>query len=82
MNKTELDKKVKEFVEEIGVEECKKAGLAAMMSAFYCGMHLDYTCNAGPDEVANDLGLSSWEYNYWDDLYYKKNSWFNKLLEK
>jgi len=53
-----------------------------MMSAFYCGTYLEYTCNAGPDEVANDLGLSTWEYNYWDDLYYKKNSWFNKLLEK
>ena len=31
------------------------------------------------DEVANDLGLSTREYNYWDDLYYKKNSWFNQM---
>ena len=76
-----LDKKVKDFVNEVGINECKKAGLSAMMSAFYCGMRLsDCTSAASPDEVANDLGLSTSEYYYWDDLYYKKNSWFNKEL--
>jgi hypothetical protein len=76
-----LDADVKKFVEEVGgYGVCRRAGLSAMMQAFYCGMRLsDCTGEASPDEVANDLGLSTREYNYWDDLYYKKNSWFNQM---
>lgn len=81
MNIKQLDKRVKDFVDEVGVNECKKVGLSAMMQAFYCGMRLnDCLGAASPDEVANDLGISVQEYNYWDDLYYKKDSWFNKEL--
>lgn len=80
MDLKKLDTQVKDFVDEVGKAECTKYGLSAMMSAFYCGMRLsDCASNASPDEVADDLGLSSREYNYWDDLYYKKDSWFNKL---
>ena len=82
MNKKQMDEKIKKFVEEVGVKECNRAGLAAMMTAYYCGMHLEYNCCASPDEVANDLGISAQEYNYWDDLYYKKDSWFNKMLDQ
>lgn len=74
-----LEQKIKEFVKEVGVKECHKAGLAAMMQAYYCGMDLDYHCCAGADEVANDLGISTREYNYWDELYYRKDSWFNQM---
>lgn len=78
-----MDKKfedsVKKFVKEVGVRECHKAGLAAMMMAFYCGTELEYDCCAGADEVANDLGISAREFNWWDDLYYKKDSWFNQM---
>lgn len=76
MNLKQLDKEVKKFVAEVGRDECKKYGLSAMMQAFYCGMYLE-PCDYSPDEVANDLGISNAEYNYWDDLYYKKSSWFN-----
>ena len=76
-----LDADVKKFVKDVGgYSVCRRAGLSAMMQAFYCGMRLsDCTSEASPDEVANDLGLSTIEYNYWDDLYYKKNNWFNQM---
>ena len=76
-NKT-LDTKVKKFVDDVGRNECKKAGLGAMMKAFYCGLRLSECSRRSSDEIANDLGLSTREFYYWEDLYYKKDSWFNK----
>lgn len=76
-----LDENVREFVESVGgYNACKRAGLCAMMQAYYCGMHLN-ECdkNASPDEIASDLELTTREYDYWDDLYYRKDSWFNNM---
>lgn len=70
-----LDKEVKQFVSEVGKTNCKHAGLGSMMQAFYCGMELGPSVD--PYEVGTDLGLSSKEFDYWEDLFYKKNSWFN-----
>ena len=77
MNFRKLDSEVKKFVAEVGKSECKRAGLGSMMQAFYCGMELGPSVD--PYEVGEDLGLSSMEFNYWEDLFYKKNSWFNNL---
>ena len=70
-----LDKEVKQFVSEVGKANCKRVGLGSMMQAFYCGMELGPSVD--PYEVGTDLGLSSKEFDYWEDLFYKKNSWFN-----
>ena len=73
------DKDVKEFVENVGgYTVCRHAGLAATMQAFYCGVDLSNN-SADSSEIADDLGLSNGEYNYWVDLWYKKDSWFNQL---
>ena len=74
-----LDKEVKEFVEEVGYNICKKAGLGATISAFYMGMTPDPNDNGDFDDIANELGLLGKEVNYWEDLWYKKDSWFNQM---
>lgn len=74
-----LDTEVKEFITEVGKSVCKKAGLAATVSAFYLGNYPNPNDTGDFDEVANELGLSRKDANYWEDLWYKKDSWFNNL---
>lgn len=75
-NLKSLDKEIKQFVNDYGKAICHKAGLAGMINSFYCGTAI-MPCDASAEEIANDLGLSSKEFDYWEDLYYKKSSWFN-----
>lgn len=52
-----LDTEVKEFITEVGKSVCKKAGLAATVSAFYLGNYPNPN-NAGDfDEVASKYVL-------------------------
>lgn len=74
----QFEKDLKQFIEDLGYSNCKKAGLGATMKAFYLGTGLD-TYGSDFDEVANELELSRKESNYWEDLWYKKDSWFNQL---
>lgn len=75
----ELDKEVRQFVEDNGFYNCHQIGLAGLMNAFYCSIPIEQSnlISVSADEVANDLGLSRKEFEYWEDLYYKKTSWFN-----
>lgn len=77
-----LDDKIKEFVKTVGAKDCKKAGLASVLSSFYCGMPLNFNFKGDADEVANELGLSRATYEYWEDLFYKRDSWLNKEADK
>lgn len=72
-----FDKEVQQFIEELGYHNCRKAGLGATMKAFYLGIGLEPSGDF--DEIANELELSRKETNYWEDLWYKKDSWFNQL---
>lgn len=78
MDIKELDKDVREFVNDVGYSRIKRCGLGATIAAFYTGMNL--VENSGDDfyEIAAELGLSRKEVNYWEDLYWKKDSWLNK----
>ena len=73
-----FDKAVQQFIEELGYHNCRKAGLGATMKAFYLGTDLDIY-SSDFDEVANELELSRKDANYWEDLWYKKDSWFNQM---
>ena len=78
MNIKAMNKEVKAFVDEVGIDAVRKASLAEVLQAYYMGMPLeDCSPYCGADEVANDLGLSVAEINYWEDLKYKKTSWLN-----
>lgn len=78
MSKLEkLDKEVREFVNDFGKSICKRAGLAGLMRSFYCGLDIRPS-ESSADEIANDLGLSKKEFEYWEDLFYEKESWLNK----
>ena len=72
-----LDKEVEEFVNDCGKSICKRAGLAGMMNSFYCGLDIRPS-EASEDEIANDLELSKQEFEYWENLFYKKDSWLNQ----
>lgn len=72
-----LDNEVKDFVKDIGIPICKKAGLGAMVKAFYLGLNPVQEVSYDIFEVANELELSIQEINYWEDLWYKKDSWLN-----
>lgn len=74
-----LDIEVKEFINDIGKNICKKAGFASTVVAFYEGRTPDINFAGDFDEIANELGLTEKEIKYWEDLWYKKNSWFNQL---
>lgn len=74
-----FDQEVKEFVEEVGKSVCKKAGIAATIVSFYTGVNPNSNNVGSFDEVVNELELSRKEIDYWEDLWYKKDSWFNKL---
>ena len=73
-----LDNNVKEFINSIGKNLCKRAGLASTVVAFYEGRTPDTNFKGDFDEVVNELGLTQKEINYWEDLWYKRNSRFNK----
>lgn len=72
-----LDNEVKDFVKDIGIPICKRAGLGAMAKAFYLGLNPTQEVSCDISEVANELELSIQEINYWEDLWYKKDSWLN-----
>lgn len=74
-----LEKDIKDFVDNVGKSTCKKAGLSATMKAFYLGMTPSTEDSGDFDEVANELELSRKEANYWEDMWYKKDSWFNQM---
>ena len=74
-----LEKEIQAFVGTVGYNACKKAGLGPTMFAFYSGMNPDSQFGGEWDEVANALGISSKEANYWEEIWYKKDSWFNQL---
>lgn len=74
-----LEKDIKKFVEDVGYGTCKRAGLGPTMAAFYAGMTPDPSYGGEWDEVVNELGIPMREANYWEDIWYKKDSWFNQM---
>ena len=76
-NLKSLDKEVKQFVDDYGKSVCKKAGLAGCINSFYCGLDIR-PIESSADEIANELGLFRKEFEYWEDLFYKKDSWLNQ----
>ena len=72
----EIDDFVKALINEYGYDNVKKAGLGGVVKAFYIGVELEKNVDA--DEVFNALGIYGKEVNYWESLWYKKNSWLNK----
>lgn len=72
------DTKVKQFCKDAGYDHVKKCGLGATVMAFYMGTKLEWGKNEDFDSIANELNLSKDECNYWEDLFYKKDSWLNK----
>ena len=73
----ELDTDVREFMNEVGIKICRKAGLASTMKAFYLGLDTVSYDNGDFDEIVNELDLARQESSYWEDLWYKKDSWLN-----
>ena len=69
---------IKQFCKDIGYSRIKRAGLANTVKAYYLGMDLSYENYEDFDEVANELDLSSKECTYWENLFYRKDSWLNK----
>ena len=72
------EKEIKQFCKDAGYAHVKKCGLAATVMAFYMGTRLEWGKGEEFDDIANQLGLSRKECNYWEDLFYKKDSWLNK----
>jgi len=72
------EKEIKQFCKDAGYAHVKKCGLAATVMAFYMGTRLEWGKGEEFDDIANQLGLSRKECDYWEDLFYKKDSWLNK----
>ena len=72
---------IKEFCKEFGYGTVKRAGIANTVKAYYMGIDLEFDEDADFDEVARELDMSRKEYNYWEDLFYKKDSWLNTTEE-
>ena len=68
------EKEIKQFCKDAGYAHVKKCGLAATVMAFYMGTRLEWGKGEEFDDIANQLGLSRKECDYWEDLFYKKDS--------
>ena len=75
----QFEAEVKQFFEEVGVSVCKRAGLGSTVAAFYMGMDPSSSHGGSFDEVVSELELTRKEIKYWEDLWYKKDSWLNQM---
>lgn len=69
--------KIKTFCKDAGYSHVKKCGLAATVMAYYMGTRLEWGKNEDFNAIADELNLSQEDRNYWQALFYNKDSWLN-----
>ena len=73
---TKFEKELKDWFDDRGYSELKKLGFAGTLKFYYMGIKEED--RGDPSEIAEALGLSNQEWNTWEDIWYKKDSWFNQ----